>query len=235
MLVKITTKCSMGCTHCMEEALPEGECMSMDMFEKTLSFIEKCYNGVKIIMISGGEPTEHPEILKIIERLKDWNAYLLSNGLFLSGPLREPILNSGIGIQIYNDPQYYPIRVEPLDPIIYPQVIYSGFINLLTPLGRAKGMKTTRISPTCFNLRSCVRYIRDFQGGIMTLRLSHKLCSPSVDIYGNVRAGESRFCHQIGNVESSFAILANNLLSMKCNKCGLENNLSPEHLKAIYG
>ena len=221
----------MGCTHCMEEALPEGECTSMDVFEKTLSFIEKCYNGIKIIMISGGEPTEHPEILKIIERLKDWNAYLLSNGLFFSTPLREPILDSGIGIQVYNDPRYYPIRVEPIND---PRVVYCDTINSLTPIGRAKKMKGTRMAPLCFNLRSCVRHTRDFQEGLLSLRLVQKLCSPSIDVYGNICAGESRFCHRIGTVESNFVELEDNIMSMKCNKCGLEDNLSPELLKAIY-
>ena len=57
MLVKITTQCSMGCTHCMEEALPEGECMPLETFKKVLPFIEACYGGVRIIMLSGGEPT----------------------------------------------------------------------------------------------------------------------------------------------------------------------------------
>jgi hypothetical protein len=216
----------------MEESLPEGECMSMDMFEKTLAFIEKCYGGIQIIMLSGGEPTEHPKILKIIERLKGWNVFLLSNGLFLSTSLRDSILNSGISIQIYNDPRYYPIRVE---PIVHPRVIYSDMINLLSPLGRAKGMKAGRMSPLCFNLRSLVRYTRDFKEGLITLRLSKKLCSPSIDVNGNICAGESRFCHRIGTVESSFSDLANNLLSMRCNKCGLEDNLSTEHLGAIYG
>jgi len=111
MLVKITTQCSMGCTHCMEEALPEGEHMSLETFKKVLPFIEACYNGIRIILLSGGEPTNHPDILKIIEMVKNWNAVLLSNGLFYSGPLKDPILDSGITIQVYNDPNYYDIVI----------------------------------------------------------------------------------------------------------------------------
>ncbi len=232
MLVKITTKCQMGCSHCMEDALPEGECMSMDILEKTLTFIEKCYDGVKIIMLSGGEPTEHPDILKIIERLKDWNVVLLSNGMFLSTPLKTPILDSGIAIQIYNDPRYYPIRIKPIQ---HPRVLFADEINLLSPFGRAKGMKSERMGPLCFNLRSCVRATRSFKEGLMAVRSRMKMCIPSVDVSGNICAGESRFCHKIGTVESSFGVLANNLLAMKCNKCGLEDNLQSEHLKAIYG
>jgi hypothetical protein len=234
MLVKITTKCSMGCTHCMEEALPEGECMSMDIFEKTLSFIEKFYDGLRIIMISGGEPTEHPEILKIIKRVKDWYVILLSNGLFLSTSLRDPILNSKINVQIYNDPRYYPIRIE---PIVYPQLIFSDTINMLSPLGRAKKnkMQCNRQAPLCFNLRSCVRHTQSIQKGVMALRYRGKFCSPSIDVFGNVHAGESRLCHTIGTIESSNDVLLNNLLLMKCNKCGLEDKLGPEHLTAIYG
>ena len=232
MLVKITTQCSMGCTHCMEEALPTGEHMPLETFKRILPFIEKCYGGIRIIMLSGGEPTEHPDILKIIELVKDWNVILLSNGLFYSGPLKDPILDSGIAIQIYNDPDYYPTRVE---PIKHPNVLFAARINLLSPFGRAKknNLKCGRTSPLCFNLRSCVRAKRDFREGLMALRLMEKMCSPSIDVHGDVRAGESRFCHKIGTVESSFAELSNNLLFMKCNKCGLEDDLAPMYLKAI--
>jgi MoaA/NifB/PqqE/SkfB family radical SAM enzyme len=135
MLVKITTQCSMGCTHCMEDALPQGEHMSLEVFEKALSFIAKCYPGVRIVMLSGGEPTEHPDILKIIELVKEWNVVLLSNGLFYTGPLKDSILDSGIAIQVYNDSRYYPKKVAPIN---HPNVIYADKINLMSPFGRAK-------------------------------------------------------------------------------------------------
>ena len=232
MLVKITTQCQMGCSHCMEEAMPVGEFMSLDVFQKTLAFMYNTYGGIKIIMVSGGEPTEHPEIQKILELLKGWNVILLSNGLFWENQeLRDMILAHDVMIQVYNDSRYYPRRVE---PIHHSKVLYADKINLLTPFGRARGMRSDRMSPLCFNLRSLCRVLRDFPEAVMNLRMNGKMCSPSIDIHGNVIAGECRSCHKIGTVESSPEEILQNVLSMTCNRCGLEDNLSEFHLGAIY-
>ena len=232
MLVKITTQCQMGCTHCMENAEPQGEHMSLDIFKKVQSFITKVYGGLNLIMLSGGEPTEHPEILKILEQIKGWRTILLSNGLFMSDKIAEDILKSGVMIQVYNDPRYYPKKIL----INHPRVLFFDKINMITPFGRARTNKipTEKVSPSCFNLRSCVRYTRDFQKGLIILRTKKKLCTPSIDIYGNILAGESRECHKIGTVESSFTEIRDNLLTMKCNKCGLEDKLNSEQKEAIY-
>ena len=236
MLVKITTQCGMGCSHCMEDALPSGEHMAIDVFVKSLSFIERIYKEIKIIMISGGEPTEHPLLLDFIKLLDGWYVVVMSNGLFLKNlntNLTTSLLFSGANIQVYNDPRYYPIKVEPIN---HPRIIFADKINLMSPFGRAKtnNLKSDRQSPLCFNLRSIAGNLKSFSGAVMTLRMSGKMCTPSIDVNGNVIAGESRFCHKIGTVESSEEELLENLLNMKCNKCGLEDNLSPILKECIH-
>jgi hypothetical protein len=77
--------------------------------------------------------------------------------------------------------------------------------------------------------------LRDFSEAILSLRMSGKMCTPSIDVHGNVLAGESRFCHKIGTVESSEEELLENLLTMECNKCGLEDNLQPMLKNVIHG
>jgi hypothetical protein len=236
MLVKITTQCGMGCSHCMEDALPSGEHMSMDVFVKSLSFIERVYKDIKIIMISGGEPTEHPQLLDFIKLLDGWYVIVMSNGLFLKNLntyLTTSLLFSGVTLQIYNDLRYYPIKV---DPINHPRVIFGDRINLMSPFGRAKtnNLKSDRQSPVCFNLRSAAGNLKSFSEAVKTLRLSGKMCTPSIDFNGNIIAGESRFCHKIGTVESSEEELLENLLNMECNKCRLEDNLSLILKKCIH-
>jgi hypothetical protein len=110
-------------------------------------------------------------------------------------------------------------------------------INLMSPFGRAvkNGLKSERQSPSCFNLRSAARTLKDLSKAIITLRMSGKMCTPSIDVQGNVLAGESRFCHKIGTVESSNEEILQNLLIMECNKCGLEDNLSPILKDIIHG
>lgn len=41
MLLKITEKCSMGCTHCMNNATPDGQHMSEKVFDDSLDFLIK--------------------------------------------------------------------------------------------------------------------------------------------------------------------------------------------------
>lgn len=228
MLLKITTKCSMGCTHCMEDALPEGVNMSIETFEKTKFFIERVCQNIKIIMLSGGEPTSHPMLMQFLQILKGWHVIILSNGLFLSEnkDLTKSILESEAFLQIYNDQRYYPTKVIPVE---HPKITFGDSINLMSPFGRAvkNKFKSTRQSPLCFNLRSFARTLKNLPQIILTLRLSKKMCIPSIDVYGNVLAGESRFCHKIGTVESSNEEILENILTMKCNKCGLEDNLQP--------
>lgn len=202
--------------------------MSMQTFLKSKIFIERTYLNFKVAMVSGGEPTDNPLLLDFIQLLQGWHIIILSNGLFLSKNtnLAQKLLESNITLQIYNDPQYYPTKVTPFN---HPKIVFCNKINLMSPFGRAikNGFKTTRQSPLCFNLRSCAHTLKNFSEAVLNLRLSGKMCSPSIDIHGNILAGESRFCHKIGTVESPEKELLENLLTMQCNKCGLENNLHP--------
>jgi organic radical activating enzyme len=95
----------------MEDALPEGDRMSIETFLKAKSFIEKTYRSVKIAMLSGGEPSEHPMLLDFIQLLDGWQVIVLSNGLFLSEnkDLARRLLESKATLQVYNDPRYYPM------------------------------------------------------------------------------------------------------------------------------
>jgi hypothetical protein len=215
----------------MIDASPDGEHMSSATFAKTLKFIQK-YK-LMLVMISGGEPLEHPEFFRIAEMAQESGliCVLLSNGMFLEDEsLRQKVIDLNIGVQITNDPRYYPIKITKYE---HPNIAYEDNLRLLAPFGRAKGMKTTRLSPLCFNLRSCMHsYPYDFTKAVMALRANGKMCSPSVNVDGSIVAGESMECHKIGTVESEENELIENLLNMHCNKCGLENNLSPKH-KAV--
>jgi len=235
MLIKITNQCSMGCTHCMEDALPVGDHMSMETFLKAKAFIERIYGSIRIVMLTGGEPTENPLLMDFIGELSGWHVTVMSNGLFLTENtnLARKLLGSDIisHIQIYNDTRYYPRKV---DPINHPKIIFGDKINLMSPFGRAlkNGFENERQSPPCFNLRSSARTLRDFSEAVLSLRMSGKMCSPSIDIDGGIVAGECYSCFKLGTVESPDGELLEKLLNMKCNKCGLEDNL-PNVLKNI--
>ena len=71
MLIKITEKCSMGCSHCFDNATPVGDDMSMKTFVDILDFLVT-HNIGKFLVISGAEPTEHPQFEEFMYTLFDY-------------------------------------------------------------------------------------------------------------------------------------------------------------------
>ena len=51
MMIKITEKCSMGCTHCMNDASKSGKHMSFDVFKDVIAFQKKY--GTSFVILRG--------------------------------------------------------------------------------------------------------------------------------------------------------------------------------------
>lgn len=234
MLVKITTQCRMGCSHCMEDAQPNGRHMPISVFKQVLEL--HVQHGFPFLMLSGGEPTEHPDFVRIAKaaRLFSPVALVMSNGLWLHDGRCEEYLSLGIRFQIINDPAYYPVRVEPVKHknIV---VFAEKLIAPVSPIGRAKknNLQTGRISPLCFNFRSCIHHLNDFRTAVGYLRHLGRMCTPSITVDGEIVAGESRFCSPMGNLNSSMDELTKNAKALRCSRCGLVDNLTEEQRKAI--
>lgn len=63
MILMITNKCRMNCSHCMNFSSNDGQHMKVDVIGKSLEFIKEIKPNM--LIISGGEPTEHPLFLSI--------------------------------------------------------------------------------------------------------------------------------------------------------------------------
>jgi len=63
MYIEITTRCNMSCAHCGVDAKVTGEDMTFEVFKEAL----KVCPDVKTVTLGGGEPTIHPEFMKILE------------------------------------------------------------------------------------------------------------------------------------------------------------------------
>jgi hypothetical protein len=252
VLIKITNQCSMGCGHCMEDSVPNGPHMSEDTFRRSLEFTRSAEAAAwrlgvpPLVLLSGGECSEHPEFVKFIELVEQakMQPLLITNGMWLGDEkLRAEVLRPkrDIFVQVTNDARYYPSK----PPIVRdPRITYVDSLTLLLPLGRLarkKGERAlpTRKAPSSFNLRSATRSLGSFFAAISTLRVraaggfsGH--CIPSISDDGSVMAGETRNCWKLGTVDSSDAALTQAVLDMgACNRCGLENNLTREQKLAI--
>jgi len=243
LILRITNKCNMNCTHCFDNASPNGKHMDFDNFRDSLKFIPK--TGAKMILLTGGEPSEHPQFIEIVELLKRKMErpellIIASNGMFLHNKqYAKEILSLGIMIQITNDKRFYPQGVPVIE---HENLCYITEINHLFPIGRAvtnnlcmDDMEIKITYPKCFNARSIIRsgHITSFQDLMEFYEFKlQKFCIPSIDINGGVHIGETDECFQIGTVRDNPKILFDNIKSLKigdCNKCGLEDNISGKY------
>lgn len=237
MLIRVTDKCTMGCIHCMiDKSSPKGEHMTLETFDKAL--LLSYLLGARFIILSGGEPFDHPAIFDIIAKTQahGFITMVASNGLFALDPdMRQQAARSGAMIQITNDPRYYPRDLRLVQEIFTDQGwSFEDHIRLIFPCRRTKtaGLDPTRQSPTCFNLRSATLQY-DLISAIIVLQNQGKLCSPSINTDGSIVAGESDTCFKIGTVDSTEGELDDSLRTIHCNRCGLQHNLEPRYLTAI--
>ena len=237
----------MKCTHCFINATPNGKHMDMNVFEDVISFIRKIRPNV--LLLSGGEPSEHPNFIQIIQDLKKVlrvsNLLLIAtNGMFLyNEELTQKVLDMDVNIQITNDERFYPQRV----PIIkHEKIFYETRIGEIFPLGRAVENQLNRTdmdrksqAPKCFNVRSLVRggHVNTFRDLIAFTELRlQKFCVPSIDIYGDLHIGETDECYKIGSIYDKEESIFENIRDLKfhqCNKCGLEDNLVNQYRKIL--
>ncbi len=210
MLIRITNRCDMGCRHCMVDSVPDGDHMGEETFDAALEFAQRCERGIPSpIVLSGGEPTQHPDILRYIHMVLALpgvlprQCVLISNGVFLEDwSLREEILASGVTIQITRDRRFYPRAVPEVE---HPRITYVDQLLGITSFGRARknGIEATRCSPECYNLRALAQRYGFGYEALRRLRAFGKYCTPTIDADGTVRAGEASECLAIGTVRST--------------------------------
>ena len=205
------------------------------------------------LVLTGGEPTEHPDLLRFIKylsknlrKLDSIRVIFATNGVYLEDHLELaqkmhklfPILS----IQVTNDPRYYPKAIDETKFLYqhrYVQVAHE--IELMTLQGRAvdNGFQTTRIASSCINCRSLIHQLstHTFQDVISTLEADDKFCTPNIGVDGMIRAGESSLCPPFASVDDSNEVIAKKLLAFRCNQCasvGMNKNI-PQVLKDMLG
>lgn len=159
MLIQITNHCTMNCPHCMQNSSENGQHMSEEVFRKTLEFGR--WSGAWLYNISGGEPTEHPDFVRLIEILSahleniqlltsNFPAFTIeSNGEWARDASKTAAVKKVLrlkrmaGFQVssfrglyenYNFIQKYKKRIEALHPRMV--VVDTGIISM-QDLGRA--------------------------------------------------------------------------------------------------
>lgn len=242
MLIRITHHCTMGCRHCFIAASgPTGEHMSWETFVQSLAFARKL--GVNLVFLSGGEPTDHPEIERMVRTAQDdfLGVALLSNGLFALDEdryqrVQQLVADKNVFVQVTNDPRYYPQDLSHIrHKFEVPGFSFTEKISILVPSARTQEhqFSPTRLSPTCFNLRANTRKF-SLSVAVTGLERALRFCTPSINPDGSVCAGEMDICHRVGTVSDPIDAIQKNLRRMSCNTCGLRDNLEPR-LREMIG
>lgn len=115
MLIQITNTCTFGCPHCLQDSRQTPQHMELGLFKNALilSKMAKC----QFLMISGGEPTDHPNwknYLDLACNNVDGQAVMfITNGKWLGTDKEDIILDKLrkyplLFIQVTSDPRYYP-------------------------------------------------------------------------------------------------------------------------------
>ena len=186
MVIRITNNCGQHCLHCMQESGPDKKnFMDMETYLKSLEFIKATMT--KVISISGGEPTRHPDILEYIQLAVSTKrvVVLLTNGdwVFDNPKLRDDLFilllkNKNLYIQITSVRGVYTryhnktsihdaLRVRHTYNKVKNQIVVVNKMELgYTTVGRAKtnidklndvSFITDRKAPKCFNLYSVIQ------------------------------------------------------------------------------
>lgn len=239
MILDITNSCRMGCNHCMKNCTPDGEHMSREIFEQSLKFI-RTYDPL-LVLVSGGEPTDHPYFVEYVEELKKVlgttkRIIVTSNGMFLSEPdMVDKCIKLDVVFQVVNDPKYYPMAINVIE---HPNFnYYDNIPSPVYPAGRAveNKLQIGQVKPKCFNLRSLVKH----NGMILTDALKayelmlQKFCAPSIQQNGSVILGENCLCKPVGNVYNSILEITSNIRTLKCNACNTYENLDKTYRSAV--
>lgn len=248
MLIRITNRCNQSCKHCgIDGSGPDGAHMTRKTYRGALTFGRRL--GASGVILSGGEPTLHPDFLAMAQACKDINVVtvIASNGQFFRNHQFTKkvfaLCNDRTYIQITSDSRFYEETVT-ISPIpAPPQVTIVDALTLVFPCNRTRknNIPATAKSPHCFNLRSATHAFhkqgyppgRDISQAVMMLEQKGRLCAPSINPDGTIRAGEMDTCYKLGATDDGLDTISERLRTMKCNKCGLFDTLSDFHKAAV--
>lgn len=246
MMVKITEHCSMGCTHCMNAAMPNNVHMDFDTFKKAIRFQNK-YGGI-FLLLTGGEPTEHPQFQKFLEYALDnvnTPITVATNGIWMTEHEEyirslQDVYEERLMWQVSADPRYYPSPVNLMLPVFQlDSVVCSDKIGPIYPMGRAKENSIGHFNNAskCFNIRAVTRQMTraNLLEIITTMNTKGYFCTPHIAVDGSIKVGESDLCPPCSHIDKDERQIKQDILDFRCHKCDEVNNKLPLEYRKLLG
>lgn len=240
MLIQITNRCQEGCPHCLQDAQPDGPHMDLATFKAAYRF--GLLLGQKIFVVSGGEPTEHPQFLEFCKELDNQLKFfggtftVTSNGMWFPDRVDEMLelakLETFSGMQVYTNKKWYKdydfiiSHIKEINAL--PKVtVETTDIRSMQDLGRArtnadcqKEIAGSQYFMSCLNGHLLAAQVPDpaYMGRYMGVGT---MCKPLVDYKGDVHLSESCKCPSFGNVviDNHMEIFQNMKAAKPCLGC----------------
>lgn len=248
MIINITDKCTLKCPHCFLDCKPSNDTF---MTKETLKAIidSPLFKGSFGILISGGEPTTHPDFFEfmydyILPNTNRESVVILSNGFWsydesFTVKMKKLADDPKVNVQITNDPRFYPLLHK---RIKHESIGYEDTLRVLDPLGRGKNLDIKdypsimrRSAPSCFNMRSVLQsgQVSSIVQAVSVLEMKGSFCSTMIKPNGDISLSEcGRYI--VGNINDPDALgkaMNEILYSIEpCDSCGIYGTTEP-HLK----
>jgi hypothetical protein len=237
----------------MDNACPSENHMSDRVFQDAISFFNQ-FGGLELV-IAGGEPTDHPDWINMLKYALEKahgstgtgvaHITLATNAMNIAG--NRDVQNylmllmdrycGKLTVQVTHVDKYYPKKVDLSENFFkLDTVAVCTEIEAMYPMGRARenNLPWNSKCSKCFNIRSAVRNMEDLSKATIMLALKGKFCTPQIDIYGNIKLGESALCPVASNIYKPTEEIIKDICNFTCKGCDFINNRLPEHyLRAI--
>lgn len=236
MLVQITNKCFGGCEHCMQGSNPKGKHMDFETFKKAVDLAVA--SKTAFLLISGGEPSDHPEFMKLVEYANERIPFCIcTNGYWAFDFRREWFKEIGemancCGIQVYSNPRYYERHWEVYkNRALFKSIKHCALstepIENMQLLGRAKNSekaiedaKKSKYHMSCLFSTLMARQADSMEGFMDLMNKNFHFCTPMIDTKGNIHMSESCKCQSVASVDDPVALIFHKMkMSKPCGHC----------------
>lgn len=252
MIIQITNRCHMGCPHYMQDSTPDGKHMTQEVFDCVLDFCRDMQP--LVVNVSGGEPLEHPDWLKMVKALLEIKSVqvltILTNGYWIEDNTQRiamaKLIRSSKGrvkVQVYSHPKYYKNHEWTVSHEA--QFRSIGCIPdfkspiFMQDLGRARKNCQEEVSesthvPSCINSHLLAMQTRSLQAFHWATIQAAKFCRPLIDPEGNIHMSESCLCPTVASVFDGMDKAFDKMKrSRPCKGCQLYKNFEQLHPKEM--
>jgi cyclic pyranopterin phosphate synthase len=165
--ISLTDKCNMRCVYCMAEDMifrPNDELMTADEIIRLVNIFARL--GTDKIRLTGGEPSIHPELLKVVSGIRDAGITRISmttNGLKLS-ELAKPLKAAGL--------ERVNVSVDTLNPEKFHRITRWGHLDKV--MEGVQAAEAYGLTPLKINAVVARGFNEDDVADLAALTLTHR-------------------------------------------------------------